>query len=76
MGKTTLLERLIPEIKSRGLSVSLIKHSHINIIIDRPGKDSFRLREVGCNEALLMGTDRWALMHELHGTPEPSLSYL
>ena len=76
MGKTTLLERLIPEIKARGLSISLIKHSHKNIDIDRPGKDSFRLREAGCKEVLLMGNDRWALMHELRGAPEPDLPYL
>jgi molybdopterin-guanine dinucleotide biosynthesis protein MobB len=50
MGKTTLLERLVPEIASRGLAVSLIKHSHKNIDIDRPGKDSYRLRESGCKE--------------------------
>jgi molybdopterin-guanine dinucleotide biosynthesis protein len=48
MGKTTLLERLVPEIASLGLVVSLIKHSHKNIDIDRPGKDSYRLRESGC----------------------------
>ena len=76
MGKTTLLERLIPEISSRGMRVSLIKHSHKNIDIDRPGKDSYRLRESGCNEVLLLGNDRWALMHELRGAPEPSLDYL
>lgn len=76
MGKTTLLERLVPEIASRGLLVSLIKHSHKNIDIDRPGKDSCRLRESGCKEVLLMGNDRWALMHELRGAPEPSLEYL
>lgn len=76
MGKTTLLERLVPEIASRGLVVSLIKHSHKNIDIDRPGKDSYRLRESGCKEVLLMGNDRWALMHELRGTPEPSLDCL
>jgi molybdopterin-guanine dinucleotide biosynthesis protein B len=76
MGKTTLLERLIPEIASRGLVVSLIKHSPKNIEIDRPGKDSFRLREAGCKEVLLMGGDRWALMHELRGSPEPTLDYL
>jgi len=39
MGKTTLLERLIPELTGRGLRVSLIKHSHKDIEIDRPGKD-------------------------------------
>ena len=76
MGKTTLLERLVPEVSSRGLVVSLIKHSHKNIDIDRPGKDSYRLRESGCKEVLLLGNDRWALMHELRGAAEPTLDYL
>jgi molybdopterin-guanine dinucleotide biosynthesis protein B len=76
MGKTTLLERLVPEIASRGLVVSLIKHSHKDIDIDRPGKDSYRLRESGCKEVLLLGNDRWALMHELRGAAEPPLDYL
>jgi molybdopterin-guanine dinucleotide biosynthesis adapter protein len=76
MGKTTLLERLVPVLRSRGLEVSLVKHSHKNIDIDRPGKDSYRLREAGCKEVVLLGNDRWALMHELRGAPEPSLDYL
>lgn len=76
MGKTTLLERLLPELRGRGLVVSLIKHSHKAIEIDRPGKDSFRLREAGCQEVLLLGRDRWALMHELRGDAEPPLAYL
>lgn len=76
MGKTTLLERLIPELRSRGLTVSLIKHSHKDIEVDRPGKDSFRLRESGCSEVLLLGGNRWALMHELRGAIEPPLEYL
>src|SRR5437764_11564877 len=76
MGKTALLERLVPEISSRGFVVSLIKHSHKNIEIDKPGKDSYRLRESGCKEVLLLGNARWALMHELRGAEEPSLEYL
>ena len=76
MGKTTLLERLVPELRSRGLVVSLIKHSHKAIEIDRPGKDSYRLREAGCQEVLLLGDGRWALMHELRGDAEPPLAYL
>jgi molybdopterin-guanine dinucleotide biosynthesis adapter protein len=76
MGKTTLLERLVPAISARGLVVSLIKHSHKSIDIDRPGKDSYRLRESGCKEVLLLGNDRWALMHELRGADEPPLRYL
>jgi molybdopterin-guanine dinucleotide biosynthesis adapter protein len=76
MGKTTLLERLVPHLRQRGLRVSLIKHSHKDIEIDRPGKDSFRLREAGCQEVLLLGSGRWALMHELRGEQEPPLPYL
>ncbi len=76
MGKTTLLERLVPELGSRGFVVSLIKHSHKPIEIDRPGKDSYRLREAGCQEVLLLGDGRWALMHELRGDAEPALDYL
>ena len=76
MGKTTLLERLVPALAARGLAVSLIKHSHKAIDIDRPGKDSYRLREAGCQEVLLLGNDRWALMHELRGTAEPTLDEL
>jgi molybdopterin-guanine dinucleotide biosynthesis protein B len=76
MGKTTILEKLIPEFSRRYLTVSLIKHSHKNIDIDTPGKDSYRLRESGCKEVLLLGNNRWALMHELRGDLEPDLQYL
>ena len=45
-------------------------------LIERPGKDSYRLRESGCKEVLQLGNDRWALMHELRGADEPPLDYL
>ncbi|MCX7150143.1 MAG: molybdopterin-guanine dinucleotide biosynthesis protein B [Rhodocyclales bacterium] len=72
-GKTTLLEELIPRLAAAGLSVSLIKHAHHRFDIDQPGKDSYRLREAGCSEVLLISEQRWVLMHELRGAPEPSL---
>lgn len=72
-GKTTLLEALIPRFVARGLKISLIKHAHHHFDIDHPGKDSYRLREAGCSEVLLMSDQRWVLMHELRGAPEPSL---
>ncbi len=76
MGKTTLLERLIPALVARGLRVSILKHSHKDIEVDRPGKDSHRLREAGCQEVLLLGRTRWALMHELRDEAEPTLQEL
>lgn len=76
MGKTTLLERLLPELRARSLCVSLVKQSGKDIEVDRPGKDSWRLREAGCHEVLLLGTRRWALMRELPPAQEPSLEEL
>jgi molybdopterin-guanine dinucleotide biosynthesis adapter protein len=76
MGKTTLLENLVPELKARGMVVSVIKHSHKDLDIDRPGKDSYRLRETGCQEVLVMGRRRWVLMHELIEDSEPPLAQL
>ena len=72
-GKTTLLEALIPRFTARGLKVSLIKHTHHWFDIDQPGKDSYRLREAGCGEVMLLSDKRWVLMHELHDASPPTL---
>jgi molybdopterin-guanine dinucleotide biosynthesis adapter protein len=73
-GKTTLIERLIPLITAKGLTVSLIKHAHHTFDVDQPGKDSYRHRAAGCTEVLITSSRRWALIHELRGAPEPELS--
>ncbi len=75
-GKTTLIERLIPRLVAAGLRVSLIKHAHHRFDIDKPGKDSWRHREAGASEVLIASDQRWALMHELRGDPEPDLQTL
>jgi molybdopterin-guanine dinucleotide biosynthesis adapter protein len=72
-GKTTLIEKLIPRLVGRGLTVSLIKHTHHGFDIDRPGKDSYRHREAGCQEVMVTSNQRWALMHELRGAAVPTL---
>lgn len=74
VGKTTLTERLVHEITSRGLVVSTIKHAHHRVDIDQDGRDSYRHREAGAREVALVSGARWALMHELRGEPEPPLS--
>jgi molybdopterin-guanine dinucleotide biosynthesis protein B len=72
-GKTTLIENLIPRFTVRGLKVSMIKHTHHNFDLDKSGKDSFRHREAGATEVMLVCDQRWVLMHELRGAPEPTL---
>ena len=76
-GKTTLIERLLLALRSRGLSVSVIKHTHHDFELDRPGKDSWRQREAGAREVLLSGGRRWALLHEIReGEAPPGLEQL
>jgi len=72
-GKTTLIEQLIPRFVKRGLKVSIIKHAHHSFDVDYPGKDSYRHREAGCGEVVVVSEKRWVIMHELRGEPEPSL---
>jgi molybdopterin-guanine dinucleotide biosynthesis protein B len=72
-GKTTLIENLIPIFTGLGLRVSVIKHTHHDFDVDRPGKDSWRQRQAGAMEVLLTSDMRWVLMHELRGAPEPEL---
>jgi molybdopterin-guanine dinucleotide biosynthesis protein B len=75
-GKTTLLVRLIPELISRGLSVSTIKHAHHGFDIDKPGKDSHQHRAAGAREVLVSSRTRWALMHEHRSEREATLEEL
>ena len=75
-GKTTLITRLIPVLTARGISVSTIKHAHHGFDIDKPGKDSYAHRSAGATEVLVTSGNRWALIHELRGHPEPDLGEL
>ena len=73
-GKTTLIRTLIPELVRRGLRVSTIKHAHHAFDVDTPGKDSYEHRKAGAHEVLVTSSQRFALMHDLRGAPEPSLA--
>lgn len=75
-GKTTLMVALVRRMTERGFRVSTVKNVHHAFDIDRPGKDSYRHREAGATEVLVISGERWALMHEMRDTPEPSLDEL
>ena len=72
-GKTSLIERVIPVLTERGLKVSVLKHAHHSFDIDQPGKDSYRHREAGASEVMLVSARRWVVMHEARGAIEPSM---
>jgi molybdopterin-guanine dinucleotide biosynthesis protein B len=72
-GKTTLIEKLIAFLTERAYKVSVIKHTHHHFDIDKPGKDSYRHREAGASEVLMVSDQRWVLMHELRQSAEPTM---
>lgn len=64
-GKTALLTQLIPLFKQKQYRVGVIKHSHHNIEMDQPGKDSYRLREAGATPVMLVSALRRTMITEL-----------
>lgn len=75
-GKTTLLKAIIPALCARGVRPGLIKHTHHNMDIDTPGKDSYELRKAGAAQTIVAGSQRWALMTETPNVEEIDLAYL
>lgn len=65
-GKTTLLTKLIPALKNKEIHVAVIKHAHHNFDIDKPGKDSYQIREAGAAEIIIASAKMMALMRKHH----------
>lgn len=72
-GKTTLLKQVIPLLLARGIKVGVIKHTHHDVELDTPGKDSYELRKAGAVQTLLASPQRWSLVTETPQQAEPSL---
>lgn len=75
-GKTTLLKVIIPALCARGVRPGLIKHTHHNMDIDTPGKDSYELRKAGAAQTIVASSQRWALMTETPDEEQIDLTYL
>jgi molybdopterin-guanine dinucleotide biosynthesis adapter protein len=72
-GKTTLAVRLIEEFTRRGHHVVSIKHAHDSFQVDDAQTDSARHRSAGSREICIVGSKRWAIIHQLDHEPEPTL---
>lgn len=69
-GKTTLLEKVIAELKERGYRVGVIKHDAHSFDIDHPGKDSHRLTQAGADTMLIASPEKLALVKQ-HAVSPP-----
>ncbi len=63
-GKTRLVEKLIPEFKSRGYKVGSIKYTTGDHVFDTPGKDSFRHAQAGAESTLILSPNKIAFFSD------------
>ena len=75
-GKTTLVERLVLELRHRGLRVSVVKHAHHSFDVDHPGKDSYRHREAGAFEVVVASNRRLVLQRQFEQEADLSVHHL
>jgi len=61
-GKTTLLEKLVTELKNRGLRVAIIKHDAHDFVIDHEGKDSWRFSRAGADVTAVVSESKAAII--------------
>ncbi len=75
-GKTTLLEKVIAELKTRGYRIGAIKHDAHRFDIDHPGKDSHRMTAAGADTMLVSSPEKLALIkrHEVSPPVEELLA--
>lgn len=65
VGKTTLLEGLLPLLKKRGLLVAVVKHHGGDFDIDQPGKDTWRLARAGATTVALSSPVKFAVIRRV-----------
>ncbi len=69
-GKTTLLEKLIPELKKRGCRVGTIKHHVHEFAMDIPGKDTWRHKRAGAEIVALSSPTGLGIIRDVDEDPE------
>ncbi len=70
-GKTTLVEKLLRELGGRGLRVATIKHAHHKVVLDTPGKDSYRYKQAGAVMSMLVTSGELQLVADAVERREP-----
>ncbi|MDA8212768.1 MAG: molybdopterin-guanine dinucleotide biosynthesis protein B [Clostridia bacterium] len=65
VGKTTMMEKILREIKKRGWKVATIKHDTHGFDIDKPGKDTWRHAEAGADTVVISSPAKFAMISKV-----------
>ncbi len=66
-GKTTLIEKLVPELRRRGHRIATVKHDVHGFEVDREGKDSWRHKKAGAHTVVISSPQKVALIRDVEG---------
>lgn len=76
-GKTTFLEKLLPELKRRGHRIATVKHDVHGFEMDRPGKDSWRHAQAGSDVVVVSSPGKIAMIRAVdHDWTLPEIGHL
>jgi molybdopterin-guanine dinucleotide biosynthesis protein B len=64
-GKTTLIEKLLPELTRRGYRVATVKHDIHGFEVDQEGKDSWRHKKAGAHTVIISSSQKVALIRDV-----------
>ena len=64
-GKTTLIEKLVPELTRRGYRIATVKHDVHGFEVDREGKDSWRHKQAGAHTVVISSSNKVALIRDV-----------
>ena len=70
-GKTSLVEKLLPELTTRGLRLATIKHAHHKVELDKEGKDSWRYKRAGAVMSMLVTSNELQIVADAVDRREP-----
>ena len=64
-GKTTLIERLIPELVRAGYRIATVKHAGHGFDLDTEGKDSWRHKRAGASTVMVLSRGSLAMFSDV-----------
>ncbi len=70
-GKTTLIEQLLPLLNEAGLKIATLKHTHHQVPLDTPGKDSWRFKQAGAMASMLVTPEALQLVADAAAPHDP-----
>lgn len=70
-GRGELVSRLAEEFSFRQIGIAAVKYAHKPFDMDKPGSETWNLRQGGCRQTLIANRERWGLLCETPGQPEP-----